>query len=202
MFGEGAPPQMQNIVRRHHPCRRYLALMLTVGFILACGAGSPAEPEVPVPQIVYNDGIAKLRQPAPDISVCERNSTLISELQTGQRLTDEVYQEIKSDFIPPANPRTPYPGWMAKEFDRLDAKHRFATARYQRAALIASGLTPDAFEYCAGYSDQYPGPRQCQTAFSELIAGNAHPNLSLYQLGAIRACLETNAYQRAPIGSP
>ena len=52
------------------PC----SLMLTVGFILACGAGSPTEQEAPEPQIVYNDGIAKLGQPVPGISVCERNS--------------------------------------------------------------------------------------------------------------------------------
>ena len=192
---------MQNIVRRH-PCRFSLALTLTVGFILACGTGSPTEPEAPEPQIVYNDGIAKFRRPVPEIWVCRQNSTLIVERQSGQRHLDEAYQEVKRGFIPPADSRTPYPAWMAKEFDRLDAKHRSASARYQRAAIIASGLTPDAFEYCAGYNDQYPGPRQCQTAFSELIAGNAHLNPSLYQLGAIRVCLETNAYHREPIGSP
>ena len=192
---------MQNIVRRC-PCRFPLALVLTVGFILACGASSPTEQEAPEPQIVYNDGIAKLGQPVPGISVCERNSILIAERQSGQRSLDGMYEQTKRHFVPPADPRTPYPAWMAEEFDRMDAKHRSASASYQRAAIIASGLTPDAFAYCAGYNDQYPGPRQCQTAFSELIADNAHVNPSLYQLGAIRACLETNAYHREPIGSP
>ncbi len=190
---------MQNMVRRH-PCHFSLALTLTVGFIfLGCSAGSPAEPESPVPQIVYNDGIAKLRQPAPEITVCERNRRLITELQTGQRLMDQAQQKSKSYLMPPADPRTPYPEWMAKEFDRMDAKHRSASARYQRAALTATGLTPDALEYCAGYNDQYHRSHQCQTAFSELIADNSHLNPSPYQLGAIRACLETNAYHRKPI---
>ncbi len=200
---------MQNIVCRH-PCRFSLALALTVGFIfLGCSAGSPTEPEAPVPQIVYNDGIVKLRQPAPEVTVCERNRTVITELQTGQRLMDQAYQEIKSRFIPPADPRTPYPEWMAKEFSRVDAKHRSASARYQRAALTATGLTPDAFEYCAGYNDQYPGPRQCQTAFSELIADNAHMNPSPYQplvLVSVRGRIEQWSggcvrFRRVPVHS-
>ena len=191
---------MQNIVRR----RSFLSLVLilTIGLILACGAGSPTVPEAPVPQIIYNDGIARLREPVPEISVCERNNILIAELQSGQRSLDGMYEQTKRHFVPPADSRTPYPAWMAKEYKRLDAQHRTASARYQQAALIASGLSPDAFAYCAGYNDQYPGPRKCRTAFSELIAGNDHLNPSLYQLGAIRACLETNAYQREPIGSP
>ena len=189
---------MQSVVRRH-PCHFSLALTLTVVFIfLGCSAGSPAEPESPVPQIVYNDGIVKLRQPAPEITVCERNKALITQLQTGQRLMDEAHQKGKNYLMPPADPRTPYPEWMAKELDRMDAKHRSASARYQRAALTATGLTPDALEYCAGYNDQYRRSHQCQTAFSELIADNAHLNPSPYQLGAIRACLETNAYHREP----
>ena len=191
---------MQNIICRY-TCRFSLALTLTVGFIfLGCSAASPAEPEAPVPQIVYNDGIVKLRQLAPEITVCGRNRALITKLQTGQRLMDQAHQKSKSYLMPPADPRTPFPEWMAKELDRMDAKHRSASARYQRAALTATGLTPDALEYCAGYNDQYHRSHQCQTAFSELIADNAHLNPSPYQLGAIRACLETNAYHREPIG--
>lgn len=199
LMGKSWP--VQNIECRH-PFRFFLAVALAVGFIfLGCGTGSPTEPVPPVPQIVYNDGIAKLRQPTPEITVCERNRTLITELQTGQRLMDQAHQKGNSYFIPPADPRTPYPEWMAKELDRRDAKHRSTSARYQRAALRATGLTPDALEYCAGYNDQYPRPRQCQTAFSELIADNAHLHPSAYQLGAIRACLETNAYHRESIES-
>ena len=165
---------MQNIVRSY-PCRFSLALTLTVGFILACGAGSPTEPEAPEPQIVYNDGIAKFRRPVPEIWVCRQNSTLIVERQSGQRHLDEAYQEVKRGFIPPADSRTPYPAWMAKEFDRLDAKHRSASARYQRAAIIASGLTPDAFEYCAGYNDQYPGAPPMPDGILRIDCGQRPP---------------------------
>ena len=192
---------MQTIAR-HQSRRLSLALTLTIGFILACNAATPTEPEPPIPQIVYNDGTAGLRQPVPELSVCEQNRTLISERQTGQRNLDQMYEETKQILAPPADPRTPYPEWMAKEYDRTVAQHRSASARYHRAVLIASGLTSDAYEYCAGHNEQYPSPRQCQKAFLALTADGTHLNPSLYQLGAIRACLETNAFHREPIGSP